>query len=310
MEVYGSSSAGGSGSSSSNFAKYLGTGIDGAFVFDGTNTYTNITKSGNTYLLNGRIDATAIEVKSGITVAPANFPIFCTGTFTIDAGGVIDAGQGFAGNAAGGNAAAAGIGGLGTWSITSNDLFAIVPGSAGSKTLSVAPTAPLGGYWTGGKGGIGGTGTSGHTGASTGTPSAVNGSRYLTQLPEAIWGAMPGRQLYPIVGGSGGSGGGGDTTNGGGGGGGGGCLLIICANALVNNGIIYARGGNGGNATTGSSAGGGGGGGGTIVTNTLSTTTGSGTYDVAGGTAGTSVGSFLLAATAGATGTVIHNVWS
>lgn len=225
---------------------------------------------------------TDLQVPNGVVLNPDRWLIVCSGTLTIDAGGVIrQNGTNGVGNAAGtgGGAGGSGVLGVGTSG-----------GAGGNNTLgsagSAASNQPVD-IGTSCKGGNGGASSAAGAGAAGGAVTAAAASSGSTYLASPLLGFFQ----YGNTAVNGGSGGGGGSATGSsvaGGGGGGGGVIVIIAKAIVNNGTLEARGGNGGNAVSSGGGGGGGGGGGKIFLITRSYT---GTAPgVAGGSGGTGLG--------------------
>lgn len=284
----------------------FGDGSDGALAFDGIASVLGISPSSSVYTLTRDIFASSIAVSAGVTVNAAGFRVFCQGTCTVAATGVISCN---------GNAAAAGTAGAIT--NASGSLGAGTAGgaggsgnNAGSAGTNHAVGFPAG---TGAGGAGGGDGT--HTAAAAGTYAALaaskGGARFLTAL---LLGMIFGTQtsgtaslvsLY--MGGTGGGGGGGDDADAtGGGGGGGGGVLVLASRTVVNNGTISCNGGAGAAGTSAAhNAGGGGGGGGGVCTVITRTYSGTGVQTAAGGAGGAKAGASGVAGSAGTAGVVI-----
>lgn len=260
-----------------------GSGADGAFTADGAATTPCLTLAGSTYTANRECAFSILTVNSGITVKPAGWPIFVSGTLTVSSGGSINS-DGNAGTVATGGAATwtstsllppgtsgGGSSGVGTGgTATSNTSPSLcVAGSAARGVATVGSSLPgsAGAVCQGGGGGAGGSSSAGTAGNSGATGGAVT-------LAAAGLGDLQERSVAfssylfnagHLLGTSGGGGGGGFGAGGlgGGGGGGGGWMVIHCAHCVVS-GTLSAKGGNGGNGgpASGGIAGGGGGGGG------------------------------------------------
>src|SRR5271163_1478577 len=136
----------------------LGTGTDGPVILDGATTYPGFgTPAGNVYTMSRDVQTTALTINNGVTLKPANFRIFCTGTVTNN--GTITA----AGNNAAGSTAGASLG--------SGSLGGGRAGGAGGTGVS-GSGANGGNANYGNAGGAGGAGTSGAAG--TGGTTTVN----------------------------------------------------------------------------------------------------------------------------------------
>jgi hypothetical protein len=289
------------GPSSLGLGVLLGTGTDGAVTLDGSTSFAGSfgTPAGNVYTMLRDVHCTSLTINAGITLRPANFRIFCQGTVSIAATGLI---QNNGGNAAGGSAGVSPFG--------SASFVTARAGGAGGVGVSGAGGAGSNANY-GTAGGPGGAGTAGAAGAAgTVTISAANAGPNVVTMPYvAIVGVGEFSFNSQILGawGSGGGGGGSDAaSNAGGGGGAGGGLIAIFAFGLINNGTISATGGNGAAGTGGNAGGGGGGGGGAILIYTIQTPT-LGTTNVAGGALGAGVGTGA-AGTAGGAGLLVSSV--
>lgn len=221
-------------------------------------------------------------IQSGATITPARFPIYVSGTLTIDSGGFI-AVNGVAGSGRTGGGTGGGSGGAGVLGVGSDG------GNGGNLTLgatgATSTNQPYDLSGTECMGGVGGTSSAAGAGGAGGTLTAVavtTGSAWA--LPTAGF-----FQWSSTTGVGGGSGGGGGSAIGSGGsqggkGGGGGGVIVIYAAAVVNNGSIEAKGGAGAGGVATGGGGGGGGGGGKVLIVTKSFT---GTApSVSGGTGG------------------------
>jgi hypothetical protein len=286
-----------------------GDGNDGAVTFaDDATDHVGSTHTGSAgayvYTLTRDIFCTSLTVNATVTLRPANFRVFCTGTLTNN--GTISAAGGAGGN---GSGAAGGTGGAtaeptGTYSAVSGTV-----GGAGGRNGAGAGGTAQGattGYGAAGGGGGAGTNAGGTGGSAPAAPAASAGS--LRALPQIVAPAtLYTTTRWTLAGGGGGGGGSSATTAGGGGGGGGGAAIFIAAKTITNNTNITAAGGNGGNGggTAGNAGGGGGGGGGVIVLIYSAITLG--TVTVAGGTHGTPFGAGVNGTDGGA-GTLIKVV--
>lgn len=267
----------------------FGDGSNGSVTLDGTTTVPWANLSGSTYTMTVDCLCVNLTINSGVTLAPSNFRILCSGTFTNN--GTVSA---IGNNASGATA--------GTWGPQNS----LGPGGAGGNggTGNGNP-GNANGWSMGGSGNTGGNGSSGNgAGGSGGGAPTV----YLHYPNALTYGLMENTgSLHPQPGGGGG-GGGGDGTNSGGGGGGGGNGIAIWAHAAVNNGVLTAKGGNGAAGTAGNSGGGAGGGGGIIVVYSLTAWT-PGTTFVTGGSGGSGVGTGTAGGT-GLTGIVLNVIVS
>jgi hypothetical protein len=218
----------------------FGSGQDGIAIFDGVNVFAFASLVGATYTLTRDIFLNTGEVKPNIELKTGGFRIFCNGTFTVDALGIVsnDGKSAVAGVA--GAASALGSTGIGTAGGNGRAANTGLPGTDQTNTLGDASAA-------GGPGGAGGANAGGAGG--TYTPSASNGgANYsIAMLTGFMFGQTSGgnqAQSLVIGGGAGGGGGGSDNAGvTGGGGGGGGGPLYLHAFHLTNNGTIRANGG-------------------------------------------------------------------
>lgn len=62
----------------------FGTGADGAVTFDGSTTILGLVPSGNIYTMTRDIHCTNITINNGVTIYPAGYRIYATGTLTND----------------------------------------------------------------------------------------------------------------------------------------------------------------------------------------------------------------------------------
>lgn len=261
----------------------LGDGVDG-----------DVTISVNTTLTRDMFYNSLI-VNAGVNLNTGGYTIFCKGSVTVNATGLITRNGNNGGNAATSSAGAAGAALAGVTTGTANAGAAGGAGTTGNGGSGASSAAVSGEGGTGGVGGNGGGGLGGATVGGSGGNSGVRSIRYFRDV-QPNWKYTAVGTYMPLgCGGAGGAAGGGDGVNlgrgGGGGGSSGGGVFILC-DSLNNLGSIQAKGGNGGNGggsalgNVGGGAGGGGGGGGKIMilANTL---TSRGTLDVSGGAAGT-----------------------
>ena len=279
-----------------DYLNTFGDGSDGAVALNGTNTFTFASLNGSTYTLTRDIMASSITISSGVTLQRAGYAVRCTGIFTRSAGSTD--------SAAGGNATSSAGGAAGGGSST------YIAGGAGATGGTGVGTAGNGGAMGGGSGSAGGSGASGAGGAGGGvTTTAGRLTRLNTPAPAAIGVIYDGGTARIIGGGAAGGAGAGDGTNKGGSSGGGGGAIVTFAETIVTNGTVTAAGGNGFTPTTGNCGGGAPGSGGLILEYTLNAITGTGTYTVAAGTAGSGVGTGS-AGVAGVAGNLIQKVLS
>ncbi len=295
---------------------YYGDGSDGTATCDGSTAVAGMSLSGSTYTLTRSVYFASLTVNNGVSVFCNGWILNCSGTLTVNSGGIIhDDGRipgAGAGSATATDAAANGSGTGNSGGDTQANAVLLGYGRAGGLANGSAGTNSTQSF--GGAGGAGGSASSGaNAGGSGGTVSgfgsaAPDNTRMVwTATTGAMFGsAIPGATIY---GGAGGGGAGNDGTNQGGGGGGGGGVLVVNTYGLVNNGAIHARGANGANAvSTGDSGGGGGGGGGVVLVNLGSAATGSGTIDANGGSGGTGNGTGANGS-AGSAGIARVTVW-
>jgi len=279
----------------------FGSGVDGAFVLDGTNTYaTYFSKSGSVYTLLKDLYATTISITTASSIKANGYRIHAKTSLTIDASCAIrwNGNNGTSG-ANGPNNGSDVLGGNGGTGLTSGSLYGSADGVSGGRGGNggsndntgfngTAGTSTSNSFaasfsYTGANGGTGGaraSGGAGQAGGSYGTTGSIVAS---TCRPYSAAFAIPMLDFTPsgsaylkyngVLGGGGGGGSGRSQTGfaGGGGGGGGsgsnGGTIVIAARVIVNNGTIESVGGTGGNGGTGgqvvtsNGAGGGGGGG-------------------------------------------------
>jgi hypothetical protein len=264
----------------------FGDGSDGTATLDGAATVAWASKSGSTYTMTADAFLTSLTINSGVTLKPAGFRIFCTGTVA-NAGTVsADGNAGQAGGTAGGSTGSAGLtGGR--------------PGGAGNTGAGSAGTAGSVGVSAAGAGGSGSSGSGGAGGSVTATST-----RFFRTPYAVLAGVVNDGSVLSVTGAPGGGGGAGDGANKGGGGGSGGGPIAILAYSVVNTGTLTSAGGAGGTPAAGNCGGGGGGSGGPILIYTLSAWT-AGTTAVTAGAAGSGVGTGA-SGTAGAAGNVLN----
>lgn len=254
---------------------------------DGSDGALSVT---GTYTAARDICATTVTVVSGGVIITNGARIFARTSISVAAGGAIRA------NGAGG------IGTAGGFPSGSMALCAGRPGGNGGVAAAGSPgiSAPTS---IGGSGGNGGSATlslAGGAGGAAAAAAAQYGS--LRLFTTATLGHYIGAStLQCVVGGGGGGGGSGQVAlSQGGAGGAGGGVIMLASPTITNSGAIEARGGAGANGTGVSvAAGGGGGGGGAVIT--VGAYTGN-APDVAGGSAGTSIGTPFAAPQSGQAG--------
>ena len=246
---------------------YFGTGADGVGTADGSTALAGATLASNVYTLTRDVFYTNLTINSGITLVPAGYMIYGTGTLTNNGtirnnggnGGVGGNGQTYADGGAGGSVGVAGTAALGG---------TLAPGTAGSAggagggggggvngdvgTAGTNKNPALGSNGVaGGAGGGGGNGaSSGGAGGAGGTstsetvvlkedvfvsPTTISvGTTSLTKINRLYISGSSSTTTLSVCAGSGGAGGGGTGSfhpGGGGGGGGsggtGGIVFII-----------------------------------------------------------------------------------
>lgn len=287
---------------------YYGDGSDGDLNFDGTNTFSFASKSGNVYTLSRPIFADDIVISAGVTIRPGGQIIHATGT--VSGTGTI--------------AADTGIGSF-NMRIASIGPGAVGPaGGTGAGAAGVVSDSSVG---VNGASGAGGLGSSGAGGASAAPNSVFANSatiiggvvQYQVRTPVTAFtglmhkmdwqslGTLP--VAHVLRGGSSGGAGGGDGTNSGGKGGNGGQCVIVNARRITGSVTITANAENGGNASAGNCGGGGGGTGGIVILNTTSTTGWTGALTAAAGAGGTKTGTGVAGA-AGSAGLTRLNLWA
>lgn len=253
---------------------YFGNGADGAVHFDGVNTFSFASKSGNVYTLGRSIYCTDCTIDVGVTVQCFDWTnvsvgggnqVFCTGTLTVN-GNLNNNGTR---NTINGN-----IGGLGACNL--GGVAKIYDGGGnggagggGGGGAGIVGASKLNSY--GGAGGAGGNGNTGILGGAGGTVSHTNdrdsGGVNNLYFPHTM---VSGRQTLGASpfwfqwgpGAGGGGGGNGTGSTGGGGGGGGGTLLVAAKTIASASGSITCNGGGGNSPSSGTPPGNGGGGGG------------------------------------------------
>lgn len=271
-----------------------GTGVDGAFVYDGTTTILGMAPSSQVYTLTRDIFATSLTVNAGVTIKAAGFKIYVAGTL-LNNGTIHN----------GGNASALGVAGAAT-NTGSYGVQGKAGGAGGVNAVGAAGTngtAAPNGAGAGGAGGAGSTNAGGAGGTAAASAATVGG---VTTLAAILQGASLGASPTAFAGGGGGGGGGGIDASavGGGGGGSGGCMLVA-AYRLINNGSIHANGGAGAAGSGSTASGGGAGGGGGYAAILTHSKSGTGTITAAGGAGGAGVVAGIAGA-AGAVGTIVQ----
>jgi hypothetical protein len=283
-----------------------GTGEDGNATFDGTNTFTFATKTGNNYVLSRNVQLGTMKIATGCTLDFNGYKPFaqvwdCTVGFYGTA--ILSGGNGTSsvntlgqpgGAARGGGGGYFGVGGGGTGG-----------GNGGIGAASGVASAAGSNQTTS----WGGAGAQGGRGGTSGANSSPNAG-----APGTAIGYVPSGSMFaPVLtntaaifsggsGGTGGSGGssiaGGQAGGAGGAGAGGGCLDLSVGGILTDGstpaGMLQAKGGNGGNGANGqvgnAGAGGGGAGGGgggiRFIFGTLTGPSVAAFVDVSGGNGG------------------------
>jgi hypothetical protein len=300
----------------SQFDFLFGDAADGSATLDGSTAVSWADgPAGNVYALNRNVALNNLTVNSGVALATNGYVILVDGTFTNN-GTVGNSGQAASGVTAGFGAGKI-RGGSSGGSLGSpespgvGDCFLGIgqDGGTGAATTPTPDPRPAVEYLCGGAGGNGGNGSGGTGGvAATGTlpPKTEGGLQMVGSFHTLATGQMiysgSGFTLKPR-GGTGGGGGGGSNSGGsgnasqGGGGGGGGGAVLVHARTIAGSGNLRSLGGAGANAVVtegagGTGAGGGGGGGGGIIFVITETPTWDSlwTVSVAGGAAGTGLG--------------------
>lgn len=145
----------------------FGDGSDGSADLDGTNTYGWASKSGNTYTLTRDVYLTDLDIGVGVTLKPAGYRVFGTGT--LDCYGTIQRN---------GNA--------GTDGVDATDASSSPPSSSTAGTGGAAGAAISDGYLKGSPAGAaGGTGGSGEF-AGNGKPNNQTGGSSGTGVTNSI----------------------------------------------------------------------------------------------------------------------------
>lgn len=181
----------------------FGSGVDGAFVLDGTNTYaTYFSKSGSDYTLLMDVYATNITLSGTATLNPAGFRLFANGTTTIGASCVIKRNGNNGSNGVNGSTGTGGVpggaGGAGGAALANGSIFGSLAGAAGGIGGSSGP----GGADNPHEGGNGGGGSTGASATSSFRITAATGG-----ASGGGAGGLGGHTSSPPAGGSGGSGG-------------------------------------------------------------------------------------------------------
>jgi len=270
----------------------LGSGVDGALVFDGAATVAGLVPVANVYTMTRDLWTTSLTVDVGVVILPSGFRLFCQGTATINGalrcnGGNGAAGTAGVGGAGGTQAIVTSIGGSGTGSVYGGTQAGIVGSGSGAGNSPGALPAPAnaligtaassaggtaapptaganGGLFQGGGGGGGDNGG----GGSTPTPTILN--KYAPGF-HTLEQAVAGRQLTleassgvatsQLGTGFAGASGGAGLNGGGGGSGAAGGIVFLAGRTIAGSGALEAKGGTGGAGGPGASGGGGGGGG-------------------------------------------------
>lgn len=262
----------------------FGTGMDGSFDLNGTNTYPQMTLAGSTYSINATVvlNALNLTVRTGITLEVRGEPVFIAGQLTTEGTARVSAD---AGTATSGSGGAGGSGALPAAinSATTNAMYCGgYTGANGRSTNAIGLNASAlsNSVWMGGAGGGGGTGVGTATQAGGNGGSGLTSQQWKPHYHGAfntvlINGAVIGSAgRLQIAGGTGGGSGGSAIGGGGlgssGAGGGGGVLVIVAARANLSSGTVFSANGTAGAAAavggTGNGGwGGAGGGGGGVV---------------------------------------------
>lgn len=268
----------------------FGSGADGAFDLDGTNTYAGkFSKSGNVYTMDRNVLATTVRVRNGCTLVK-KYVLFVNDTLTVDSGGIVSDD---------GAAASGGTAGAAISATTRLPESGSGAGAAGRNTTGTGASASnvvdsYGG--AGGTGAISGGGNNGGTGGSVTEPTAQNNSLRGVGFLGGFWLMSSGTATMRAGGGSGGGAGGctvGAGTATSGGGGGGAPVSILFAKNIANSGTIRCNGGSGGAAVAaggGAAGGGSGGGGGYLIVYTNTALASAGTVQANGGAGGAGAG--------------------
>lgn len=211
-----------------------------------------------------------LTIDNGFTLTTDAYRIFVFETLTNN--GTIDASGS---NGSPGTALAGGGGG--SSKVSHSVAVGGTGGAGGTRSPAIAAVAGTSVSGGGGNGGAGGSGS-----AAGGTVTTILNR----QIDYDHLGVFSVSTAVYLFGGAGGGGGAAPPApeNGAGGGGQGGGVLWVAARILAGNGLFKADGGNGGNSQNTVGRGGGGGGGGFIWIITDSTSVGSLTFSVAGGT--------------------------
>lgn len=299
---------------------FLGSGKDGAAVFNGSGAVTGCNgPTSSLYNAQRDLHVTSATFSNGVTLNMNGFRLFvqgnliiASGTATITVSTVAPFGTNNSTSSSGGALGsttrattlgtgvkgADGVVGVGAaiGSVSAFNFYSPVNGASGD-----------GGSGTSGAGGIGGSFL--HTNVSVADQLSDVVSLTAGRIGYFDAGAPATSPTFGIVlGGRGGASGAGDGTNKGGAGGVGGCVIIVNAKTLIGGINITAPGAAGGTPTTGNCGGGGGGTGGVLLLNTMDRTGWTGTATAAGGAAGSGVGTGANG-TAGAAGYTLLTTW-
>lgn len=143
----------------------FGSGVDGAFALDGTNTYaTYFSKSGSTYTQLMDVFATTVTLSSSAILITNGYRLFCKTSLTVGSGCVIKWNGNNGGNGSNGTfsntstGGAGGAGGSAGTALTSAGLYGSLAGLAGSSGGSGGNGVSSGGGYGGGNGGSGSNG--------------------------------------------------------------------------------------------------------------------------------------------------------
>jgi len=322
VRLNGTSYPAADGSSITNIAtlaKIFGTWADGAVTFDGSTTILGLVPSGNIYTMTRDIHCTDITINVWVTIRPAGYRIYATGTLTNN--GTISNNWGNGGNATNSSASTpwtagtAGTAGTawvtvfgtaqaGTVGATGRNTDGVGASSSSSTSVTNAVCGVGAVGWSGGNA-TGGVSRAGGSGASAGT-ATTSGTDGIKDLITATTYYTIAGAIKNWTGGTGGWAGalsydnlaGNDASGSGGGGGGAGGVVYVATKTLAGNGSITATGGtwgNGGNGFHGTGStnvwvwGGGGGGGwaGGAVIVITQTSANPNTISISGGAGGT-----------------------
>lgn len=263
---------------------YVGDGSDGAVNLDGTNTFAFLSKSGNNYTMTRDMYATTITIGTSCALITNGYipyaSVEMTGSGTLKWGTPN----------AGGNASGTTAGTAGAANSSGGKFYLNYAGAAGSNNAGSNGNASTSVITSiGSRGGSGGNaGGDTRSGGASGTVTApISNWKMFKHLLFLGADFLVNATFAILQTGSGGGGGAGGYNSGAGGGGGAsGGIVMFFAKLWSGTFTIDVAGANGGNSsTTGNGGGGGGGGGAAVAAYYVKTWTGS--YNLAGGTAGT-----------------------